>query len=140
MRIAGNINSNQYISEVLSPEAGQLLQGFPGTLFQPYNAPHIMPGIIKAYSIAIDAAFTLACLFPGYIVYCLCVRFRWLAFSSGSSSKSSYRGTMGTRANVLFRADIQNLFDSMLLRSATLIERCDGCTKYAYHCFLAFEF
>ncbi|GFU27996.1 transposable element Tc1 transposase [Trichonephila clavipes] len=49
LRIVGNLNSTQYINEVLQPQAIPFLQGLPGAVFQQDNArPHVAK-TVKSY-------------------------------------------------------------------------------------------
>ncbi|GFT78089.1 transposable element Tc1 transposase [Trichonephila clavipes] len=134
LRIEGNFNSNRYFREVLQPEVVSFLQDIPGAIFQQDNA---RPHVAKTVRDFCSAQHMQLIPWPDYSpdmsptehVWNL-VGWRLARDPRPAASKDELLLSIQAIWNSLPRADIQNLFDSMPHRIASLIAARGGCTKY----------
>ncbi|GFW90452.1 transposable element Tcb1 transposase [Trichonephila clavipes] len=134
LRIVGNLNSTQYINDVLQPQALPFLQGMPGAVFQQDNArPHVAK-TVKSY---LDSQQVQI---PPWSVYSLdmspiehvwdIVGRRLARDLRHVASTDELWLRIQTIWNTLPPAEIQNLFHSMPRRVAALIAARGSHTKY----------
>ncbi|GFU51840.1 transposable element Tcb2 transposase [Trichonephila clavipes] len=135
LRIESNLNSNRYVREVLLPEVVPLLQGIRGAIFQQDN---VRPHVAKAVRYFCSAQHMQLLPWLAYSpdmspiqhVWDLVCSRRLARYPRAEASKDELLLRIQAIWNSLLQADIQNLFDSMPRRTATLIAVRGGYTKY----------
>ncbi|GFU77161.1 transposable element Tcb1 transposase [Trichonephila clavipes] len=130
--VRGNLNSNRYVREVLQLEVVPFLQGILG-VFQQYNA---RPHVAKTVRDFCSAQLMQLLPWPAYSWDMSPIEHVWdlvprrLARDPGlAASKDELLLYIQAIWNSLPQADIQNLFDSMSNRIATLNTKHGATTK-----------
>ncbi|GFW39650.1 transposable element Tcb1 transposase [Trichonephila clavipes] len=125
IRIDGNLKSNRYVHEVLKPEVVPFLQGIPGAIIQQDNARPLVANTFRDFC---SSQHMQLQPWPAYSLYIMSIEhvgeFGWSA-SRLRSASCNFKRTFAEHILAIWsslpQADIQNLFDSMPRRIATLI-------------------
>ena len=120
-----HLSSNRCSSEVLQPQAVAFLQSLPGAIFQQDNARHHIARIFQSFFVTRQVQ---PLPWPAYFLDMSPIEYVWdfvgrrLARDPRPvASADELWVRIRTIWNALPQADIQNLFDSMPRRVATLI-------------------
>ncbi|GFY01134.1 transposable element Tcb2 transposase [Trichonephila clavipes] len=134
VRIEGNLNSNRYVREVLQPEVDPFLQVLHAAVFQQDNA---RPYVAKTARDFCSAQHMQLLPWPAYSPDMSPIGHVWdlvgrcLARDPRPAAlKAELLLRIQAIWNSLPQADIQNLFNSMPRRIATLVAVRSGYTKY----------